>query len=110
MPHGDLAPMDSVRKCMKRMRPVLAVAERCFLTLVHVNCWRSAERNWGNLCKVALEQGGLSPVSRLELLVRAGISQWINADRAGLADTLTQASAAYDVIGPTASKEVKNSR
>ena len=81
---GELAPIDSIRKGMNHARPMQPGEERCFMNLVRVNCWRSAERTWGNLCRAALEQAGRSAVSRLELLTRLGISQWVSADRSAL--------------------------
>jgi hypothetical protein len=62
------------------------------------------------LCAAALEQTNLSPASCFELWVRAGISQWLNSDRNALADALRAASEASAAIGPSRSREVKNSR
>jgi hypothetical protein len=62
------------------------------------------------LCGAALEQAGLSQVSRLELLVRTAVGQWVEGDRAGLADTLRTATEASAAIGPSRSREVRNSR
>jgi len=107
---GEMAPLDGVRAAVNRSRAVFPPEERCFMNLVRVNCWRSAEKNWRGLCTAALEQQGLSPVARLELLARAAISEWIEGDRTGLAETLAQAAAVSTAIGATASKEVRNSR
>jgi tetratricopeptide (TPR) repeat protein len=109
-PAAALAPIDSVRQAMIGARPLSWAEEPCFMNLVRVNCWRSGERHWRALCGAALEQAGLAPASRLELMVRSGVSEWLDDDRAGLAETLRGAAEVSSAIGPSRSREVKNSR
>lgn len=109
-PTGALSPIDSIRWAMIGTRALFPVEEQCFMNLVRVNCWRSPDRQWRLLCGPALEQAGLSPVSRLELLVRVGISCWFEYDRPGLAAALQAAAEASNAIGPSPSREVRNSR
>jgi Flp pilus assembly protein TadD len=109
-PTGALSPIDSIRRAMPEGRALSAAQEQCFMNLVRANCWRSAERQWRVLCGAALEQAGLTQVSGLELLARIAISQWIERDRVGLADTLQVAAEVSTAIGPTPSKDVRNSR
>jgi hypothetical protein len=109
-PTGVLSPIESVRRAMNAARPLSPAQEQCFMNLVRVNCWRSVERQWRVLCGAALEQAGLTRVSGLELLVRVAISQWIERDRAGLADTLQMIAEVSAAIGPTPSRDVRNSR
>jgi tetratricopeptide (TPR) repeat protein len=109
-PTTALPPIDSIRQATNRTRSLYPAEEPCFMNLVRVNCWRSADRGWHALCAAALEQAGLSHASRLELLVRAGVSQWLAGERTALADSLRAASEASTAIGPSRSREVKNSR
>ena len=109
-PTRALAPMESVRQAVNRARALYPGEEPCFMNLVRANCWRTPAQDWRMLCAAALEQANLSEPSRLELLVRTGIGQWIGHDRAGLPDTLRAASAVSEAIGPTRSREIKNSR
>jgi hypothetical protein len=62
------------------------------------------------LCDAALAQEGLAAASRFELLVRKAIQQWVVADLQGMAKTLAQTSLVSGLIGPTRSRDVKNSR
>lgn len=109
-PARGLGPIESIRQAMIRTRALHPAEEPGFMNLVRVNCWRSPERQWRVLCGTALEQDGLSQPSRLELLVRMAVSQWVGDDRAGLADTLRAATEASVAIGASRSREVKNSR
>jgi tetratricopeptide (TPR) repeat protein len=109
-PTAALAPIDSIRHAVNRTRALYPAEEPCFMSLVRVNCWRSAQGLWRTLCAAALEQAGLSPDARLELLVRTGVSQWLGDDRAGLADALRAAGEASAAIGLSRSREAKNSR
>ena len=109
-PTAAPSPIDSIRAAINRTRTLHPVEEQCFMNLVRVNCWRSAERQWRSLCGLALEQTGLSPVSQLELLVRAAIGLWLEHDRPALADALRAAAEASNAIGPSGSREVRNSR
>jgi Flp pilus assembly protein TadD len=109
-PTAALTPIDSVRRGVNRTRPLYPAEEQCFMNLVRVNCWRSAERRWHALCAVAAEQAGLSHASRFELLVRTGVSQWLDGERTALADTLRAAAEASTAIGFSRSRDVKNSR
>jgi tetratricopeptide (TPR) repeat protein len=110
IPISALPPIDSIRQAVNRARALYPAEEPCFMNLVRVNCWRSADRGWRALCEAALEQAGLSPASRLELLVRTAVSQWLDDDRTALADTLRAAGEASTAIGLSRSREVKNSR
>jgi tetratricopeptide (TPR) repeat protein len=109
-PVAALAPIDSVGQAINRTRALYPAEEPCFMNLVRVNCWRSPDRYWSALCRAASEQAGLAPASRLELLVRTAISQWLEDDRTAMADTLRAAAEASAAIGPSHSGEVKNSR
>lgn len=109
-PTGPLAPVASVQQAVNRARALYPSEEPCFMNLVRANCWRTPAQDWRMLCAAALEQTNLSPASCFELWVRAGISQWLNSDRNALADALRAASEASAAIGPSRSREVKNSR
>jgi tetratricopeptide (TPR) repeat protein len=109
-PTGPLAPVESVRQAVNRTRAPYPGEEPCFMNLVRANCWRTPAQDWRMLCAVALEQANLSQASRFELLVRTGISQWLDDDRTALADTLRAAGEASAAIGGSRSREVKNSR
>jgi len=109
-PTGALAPIASVQQAVNRTRALYPVEEPWFMNLVRANCWRTPAQDWRMLCAAALEQTNLSPASRFELLVRAGISQWLNSDRNALADALRAASEASAAVAASGSREVKNSR
>lgn len=109
-PTGPLAPGESVRQAVNRGRALYPAEEPCFMNLVRANCWRTPAQDWGMLCTSALEQTNLSQAARFELLVRSGISQWLNQDRTALNDTLRAAAEVSAAIGQTASREIKNSR
>jgi tetratricopeptide (TPR) repeat protein len=108
-PTGPLAPIESVRKAVNRARSLYPGEEPCFMNLVRANCWRTPAQDWRMLCAAALEQIDLSQPSRLELLVRTGISQWLD-DRDALNDTLRATAEASAAIGESRSREIKNSR
>jgi tetratricopeptide (TPR) repeat protein len=108
-PTGPLAPIESVRRAVNRTRALYPGEEPCFMNLVRANCWRTPAQDWRTLCTAALDQMDLSQASRFELLVRTGISQWLE-DRAALSDTLRGAAEASAAIGETRSREIKNSR
>jgi Flp pilus assembly protein TadD len=107
---GAGSPLESVTRATDPTRALNPVQERGFMNLVRVNCWRSSVADWGALCDVALAQEGLVAASRFELLVRKAIQQWVTGDLQGMANTLTQTSVVSGLIGPTRSKDVKNSR
>ena len=109
-PTRALAPIDSVRQAINRTRPLYPGEEPCFMNLVRANCWRTPAQDWHMLCTAALEQTNLSQPSRFELLVRTGISQWLADERNALTDTLRAAGEASAAIGPSRSREIKNSR
>jgi tetratricopeptide (TPR) repeat protein len=109
-PTRALAPIESVRQAVNRTRALYPGEEPCFMNLVRANCWRTPAQDWRMLCAAALEQADLSQPSRFELLVRNGISQWLGDDRAALTDTLRAATEASTAIGPTRSREIRNSR
>jgi Flp pilus assembly protein TadD len=109
-PTGPLVPLASVQQAVNRTRALYPVEEPCFMNLVRGNCWRIPAQDWRMLCTAALEQTNLSPASRFELLVRAGISQWLDGDRDALTDTLGAAAETSAAIGQTRAREVKNSR
>jgi tetratricopeptide (TPR) repeat protein len=109
-PTRAFAPIDSVRQAVNRARALYPAEEPCFMNLVRANCWRTPAQDWRVLCAAALEQANLSEPSRFELLVRTGISQWLADERTALADTLRAAGEASSAIGPTRSREIKNSR
>ena len=110
LPTGPLAPSESVRQAVNHGRALYPVEEPCFMNLVRANCWRTPAPDWGVLCTSALEQMSLSQGSRFELLVRSGISQWLNEDRTALNGTLRAAAEVSGAIGETRSREIKNSR
>jgi Flp pilus assembly protein TadD len=105
-----LAPIESVRQAVNRTRALYPGEEPCFVNLVRANCWRTPAQDWRMLCAAALEQANLSQPSRFELLVRTGISRWLGDERTALTDTLRAATEASTAIGPTRSREIRNSR
>jgi tetratricopeptide (TPR) repeat protein len=109
-PTHALAPIESVRQAVNRTRALYPSEEPCFMNLVRANCWRTPAQDWRMLCAAALEQADLSQPSRFELLVRTGISQWLSDDRDALTDALRAATEASAAIGPTRSREIRNSR
>jgi Flp pilus assembly protein TadD len=110
LPKGPLPPIESVRQAVNRTRALYPGEEPCFMNLVRANCWRTPAQDWRMLSAAALEQMDLSQPSRFELLVRSGISQWLDDDRSALNDTLRGAAEASSAIGETRSREIKNSR
>jgi tetratricopeptide (TPR) repeat protein len=110
LPTGPLPPLASVQQAVNRTRALYPAEEPCFMNLVRGNCWRIPAQDWRTLCATALDQTNLSPAARFELLVRAGISQWLDGDRNALTDTLRDAAEASAAIGQTRAREVKNSR
>ena len=109
-PTHALTPIESVRQAVNRTRALHPGEEPCFMNLVRANCWRTPTPDWHLLCTAALEQMDLPQASRLELLVRTGISQWLGDDRTALTDTLKTAAEASAAMGGTRSREIKNSR
>src|SRR5215470_13652747 len=109
-PTGPLEPIAGIQQAVNRTRALYSSEEPCFMNLVRGNCWRIPAQEWRILCTAALEQTNLSPASRFELLVRAGIGQWLDGDRNALTDTLRAAADTSAAIGQTRSREVKNSR
>jgi Flp pilus assembly protein TadD len=109
-PTGPLAPLESVRAAVNRIRALHPAEEPCFMNLVRANCWRTPAPDWHMLCAAALEQMNLPQASCLELLVRSGISQWLGDDRSGLTDTLKATAETSAAIGEARSREIKNSR
>ena len=103
-------PIESVRQAVNRTRALYPAEEPCFMNLVRANCWRTPAQDWRTLCAAALAQTNLSQPARLELLVRVGISDWLNDDRNALTETLRATGEASTAIGESGSREIKNSR
>src|SRR5262249_50831160 len=109
-PQGDAGALASIVNSCNPRRPLNPAEESCFMNLVRANCWRSPATEWDALCDAALRQEGLGAASRFELLVRKAIRHWMAGDLPAMARTLDQTSLASGLIGPSKSKDVRNSR